>query len=104
MLDKVAAQQRAMQFFMERWSYSDDEPVIVERATIERDFGWAFHFESRLAIKGDRSRRLLGNGAIIVNRHDGSIRQCGTGSETAHYLARYAGMTDDERRQPGLLV
>ena len=104
MLDKAAAQQRAMQFIMKHWPYSDDEPVILERATIERDFGWAFHFQSRLAVEGNKSRRLLGNGVIIVNRQDGSIRQCGTGSRTEDYLAKYAAMTADERRQPGLLV
>ena len=104
MLDKATAQQRAMQFIMARWTHSDDEPVIMEQATIERDFGWMFHFQSRLAIAGDRSRRLIGNGAIIVNRHDGTVRQCGTGSPIEHYLTKYATMTEDERRQPGLLL
>jgi len=104
MLDKITAQQQAMQFILARWSYSDDEPVIPEQAVIERDFGWVFHFQSRRALEGDKSRRLIGNGAIIVNREDGSIRQCGTGSTTEYYLTKYASMTDDERRAPGLLL
>jgi hypothetical protein len=104
MLDKATAHQKAIQFILASWTRSDDEPVILEQAVIERDFGWAFHFESRRAIDGDRSRRLLGNGLIIVNRHDGSVRQCGTGLPTEHYLAKYAKMTDDERRQTGLLT
>jgi len=93
-----------MEFVLKHWTHSDDEPVITEYATVDRDLGWAFHVQSRRAVEGHRSRRLIGNGLTIANRHDGSIRQCGTGLPTEYYLTRYATMTEDERRQPGLLV
>ncbi len=67
MLDKAAAQQRAMQFIIERWPYSDDEPVILERATIERDFGWAFHFQSRLASSAMGLSSSTGTMAVFVS-------------------------------------
>ena len=68
MLDKATAQERAIQFILAFWKYTDDAPVIVEQATIERDFGWMFHWQSRLAIEVDKSRRLLGNGTQSSHR------------------------------------
>ncbi len=57
----------------------DDEVVVVEPRTIERDFGWVFSYESRKALETNDIRYALsGNGPIIVDRYDGSLHRFGS--------------------------
>jgi Immunity protein 35 len=68
----------------------DDELVLLEDATIERDFGWVFFYDS----KRHRETRndeygLLGNAPFIVDRADGSVHYTGTGRRIDFYINEY---------------
>jgi len=45
------------------------EPVILDDATEEGDFGWVFYYESRQYLETkNRSHRLAGNEPFVVDR------------------------------------
>jgi hypothetical protein len=67
------------------------EVVVVDSATIERPFGWAFFYESRRYLEsGEFIHRLVGNAPLIVNRFTGEVVPTGTAHPTEYYLAQYA--------------
>ena len=69
---------------------AEPEVVIVDSATIERSFGWAFFYESRLYLQtGEFMHRLVGNAPIIVNRYTGEVVSTGTAHPTEYYLEQY---------------
>jgi len=98
------ARQTALDCILAFWTHADDQPVILDHATIERDFGWMFFWQSQRAMDGERSRRLIGNGPIIVNCFDGSTCRCGTGCASEFYLDRYAAASPAERSTLQLIV
>ena len=96
-LSYEAGRRAVLDCILSFWTHTDDQPVILDHGTIERDFGWMFFWQSKRAIDGERGRRLIGNGPIIVNRFDGSICRCGTGSTSEFYLDRYGAASPTER-------
>jgi hypothetical protein len=54
--------------------------VIVDSATIEREYGWIFCYETKQALEGDFRATLLGNVPIVVDRVDGTVRLLATTS------------------------
>jgi hypothetical protein len=92
----AAARQPVLDCILSFWT-TDDDPVILDHATIERDFGSMFFWQSRRAMDGERCRRLIGNGPIIVSRFDGSICRCGSGRPSEFYLDHYAAASPTER-------
>jgi len=73
------------------WPYAaESEVVVIDSATIERPFGWAFFYESRLYLEtGEFMHRLAGNAPLIVNRFTGEVVTTGTAHPTEYYLAQY---------------
>ena len=66
------------------------EVVVVESATNERPFGWAFFYESQRYLEtGEFTHRLVGNAPLIVNRFTGEVVTTGTAHPTEHYLSQY---------------
>jgi hypothetical protein len=64
--------------------------VVIDSATIERAFGWAFFYESRLYLEtGEFMHRLAGNAPLIVNRLTGEVVPTGTARPIEYYLAEY---------------
>lgn len=67
-----------------------DELVIIDEATIEKDFGWVFFYQSKKFLKTKNfSDQLLGNAPYIVNRFDGSFEITGTANEIECYISEY---------------
>lgn len=57
----------------------DDTHDIYDEDTIEIDYGWIFHVNSKEYKRtGDIGDRFLGIGPVIVEKHDRSIHILGT--------------------------
>jgi hypothetical protein len=68
----------------------DDVAVIIDAATIEKDWGWVFFYESRRFLEtGNHSSRLAGNAPIIVNARTGAAAHTGTAYPVEHYITEY---------------
>lgn len=66
------------------------ELVIIDEATIEKDFGWIFFYQSKRFLETDNfSDQLLGNAPYIVNRFDGSFEITRTANEIEYYIREY---------------
>lgn len=65
-------------------------PVIVDSATLEREFGWVFFYNSEEhQTTGDFRSALVGNAPLIINREDGSIHVTGTAEPVEFYIEEY---------------
>ena len=69
-----------------------DEPMalaILDDATIECEFGWAFSFQTRNFIEsGDEMDALVGNGPLFVTR-EGEIFETGTAQLSEIYVENF---------------
>jgi hypothetical protein len=66
------------------------ELVILDEATIERDFGWVFFYQNRSYLETRNILKILaGNAPYIVNRHTRELQVTGTGRPIEEYIARY---------------
>ncbi len=69
---------------------SDDEIVILDEFTIEKDWGWVFFYTSR---KWQETRELryalAGNAPFIVEKKSGKLIATGTALPLAQYIANY---------------
>jgi Immunity protein 35 len=73
----------------------DDSFVIIENRTTERSFGWIFFCNSRKFLETGLPRyRLAGNGPIIVNKIDGTVRLCGAGQSLEEVIRDYENTKD----------
>jgi hypothetical protein len=82
-------------------SSSDHETVILDRATIERSWGWVFFYQSRAYVEsGDVSHALAGNAPLIVERDSGRVLVTGTGEPIESYLHKFE-VTGDPYGKPG---
>jgi hypothetical protein len=62
--------------------------VILESATIERDYGWVFHYTTRRHHEtGSLEDYMPGNAPILVTRHDGLLHPLGVTRTIEQYLA-----------------
>ena len=69
---------------------ADDETVVMDDLTIEKEYGWVFFYNSRRYLEtGDMNYALGGNAPIIVEKEDGSLYPTGTAEETEYYIKRY---------------
>jgi hypothetical protein len=90
MIDKETAKQLALERIAQSWGITDAYPVILDEATIERDFGWVFFYDSSRHIEtGDLSDAPAGNAPIIVNKRDGSLHVTGTYKPVLEFIEAY---------------
>ena len=66
-----------------------EELVIVDEHVTEHAWGWVFPYTNRGWLDRDERYAVGGNSPIIFNRHDGTIRYCGTALLTEHYMREY---------------
>ena len=92
MIDKSTAYVLAKKF-LETAEYrmgNEDSYMIVEQATIEKDYGWIFFYTSRKYIEtGDEHYALYGNGPIVVEKSDGSTHQLGSAGGSKKQIEMY---------------
>jgi hypothetical protein len=68
----------------------DDEIVILDDATIEREWGWVFFYTSkRWQETKDIRYALAGNAPIIINKSTGKLFETGTAYPVEHYIQAY---------------
>jgi Immunity protein 35 len=96
-IDRNAAYEIATKAINEKYHEPSDSLVIAQDATIEKDFGWVFFYNSELYLRtGDERYLLAGNAPVIVDRDDGSVEWLGTARPVEEYIADY-----EQRRQRG---
>jgi immunity protein 35 of polymorphic toxin system len=90
MIEKDAAMDLARAHLAKLVPSNDKEIVLLENQTIEKSFGWVFFYNTKEYIEnGDFRDALLGNAPLIVNRHDGSVHETGTGEPVEFYIEEY---------------
>ncbi|MEM6483625.1 MAG: YrhB domain-containing protein [Pseudomonadota bacterium] len=63
---------------------------IVDDATVEKNWGWVFFYQSKKFLEtGDASLALAGNAPFIVNRQTGDIVATGTAWPVEKYIEDY---------------
>ena len=68
-------------------SLPDDEWVILDEQTIERDWGWVFFYDSRKHQQtADPRLQVAGNAPYFVRRADGSVFVSGTAYPIEFYI------------------
>jgi hypothetical protein len=67
-----------------RLAGGDGGGELVLAHTLEREWGWAFGFET-----GRGDGMLLGVGPVLVNRHDGSVHSCASSMPLQAWVERY---------------
>jgi hypothetical protein len=61
--------------------------MLIDDATIERNLGWVFFYNTRSFLEsGQFSDCLAGNAPIIVERFDGRLHETGTAYPVEHYI------------------
>ena len=95
MIDKETAKRLALELISRCWNIADAHPVILDEATIGRDFGWVFFYDSSRHIEtGEFSDALAGNAPIMVNKHDGSLHVTGTHKAVEAFIEAYERIGD----------
>ena len=67
-----------------------EEIVLIDEATIEKDFGWVFFYDSKKGVDtGNFLDSLYGNTPLIVDREDGCVYETGTAYPVEVYIENY---------------
>ena len=68
----------------------DDQYVILEEETIEKEWGWVFFYQSKKYIEsGDIGEMLPGNAPYIVNKKNGRLHVAGTAEDIEYYINEF---------------
>ena len=64
--------------------------VILDEATLEKDFGWVFFYDSDVHQRTQAFEGSLGgNAPLIVTRATGSVHVTGTAHQTEYYIRNF---------------
>jgi len=89
MLTKTEALEIILKM-LQQMSTAADPFVVVEENTVEKPFGWVFFYNSKRYVEtGEFRYRLAGNGPIIVNKHNGSVKFFGTNKPPQELVEEY---------------
>ncbi|MDX2241943.1 MAG: YrhB domain-containing protein [Leptolyngbyaceae cyanobacterium bins.302] len=90
MINKEEARLLALEQISKNWDVNGGHPVLLDEATIERNFGWVFFYDSSKHIEtGELRDAIAGNAPIIVNKYDGSIHVTGTHKSVFDFIDAY---------------
>lgn len=77
-IDKEAAIKLITRYINEHDGL-DEEMAIAPEATVEKDYGWIFFYNTKKYLEsGVISYALAGNGPVIIEKSDGRITAFGT--------------------------
>src|SRR5260370_34135035 len=62
--------------------------VIIPSATVEKEYGWIFHYQRRDYVGGKYKHGLIGNGPLLVEK-SGNIVRFPSSSPVEKYIRRY---------------
>jgi hypothetical protein len=101
MIDINRARDLVKELIDARYEHTqDDELVILDDETIEREFGWVFFYTSRRFLEtGNALYMLFGNAPIIVDRRDGSLHVTGTARSVEEYIRDFESKRAIKSRQ-----
>ncbi len=69
---------------------ADDEIIIVDNATIERDWGWVFFYTSQKYYETHEIKyALAGNAPVFVEKSTGRLLSTGTAQTVEHYINNF---------------
>jgi hypothetical protein len=89
-IDKATAEKMVADYVNASYHVDGDELIVVDEATIEKDYGWVFFYTSRRFIEtGDICYVVAGNGPILVDRQNGTLIQLGTALPVEEYIEQY---------------
>ncbi len=79
----------------------EDSLILVDSATVEKEWGWVFFYTSKLWYETNDFRyAMVGNAPFIVERESGRILGLGTAFTSEHYIENYE-KHGDPHFQPG---
>lgn len=78
MIDLEIAKKKVIEELNKKYKVEGDQIVVIDEYIITNDYGWAFSYQSQLALEGSFRHNLVGNFPIFVSKTDGSI----------HYIPR----------------
>ena len=75
---------------VDRYAPQNIELAIMDRETIEKEYGWVFFYQTQEYIKTrDLVDALVGNEPYIVNKYTGELIETGTANPVEDYIAEY---------------
>lgn len=92
MIDRITAKQLVEAYLRDASNrdLEDDSYVVVDSATVEKDYGWIFVYQSnKFCQTRDLNYALLGNSPILVNKTDGSLQYLLIGRTVEERIRNY---------------
>jgi Immunity protein 35 len=92
MIDKETAKKLAVEFINSSSldDVNDSDLIIVDKATIEKPYGWIFSYDSKKFLEsGDFTYSLLGNGPVVVDKETMEVKELGGGPFVERFIAEY---------------
>lgn len=69
---------------------ADDELIILDELTMEKEWGWVFFYTSRKWQETQELRyAITGNAPLIVEKNSGKLIPTGTAFPVEQYIANY---------------
>ena len=86
----IEAKTIALDFINASYINPNDELVIIDAETIEREYGWYFFSCSKRFLETRNfSDLVLGNGPVLVEKKNGWAIQLGTSHNVEWYIDMY---------------
>ena len=93
--------QQAQEIIEQRLAGSNPPVLIMPEATIEKDWGWVFFYDSKEYLEGRGDDGwLCGNAPYIVERSTGTVYETGTADPIEFYIDNFEA-TGDPYGRPG---
>jgi len=90
MIVKNTAQRLVTEKINADYNIDDDELIIIDDLTIEKDYGWIFFYNSKRYLETeDISYLIAGNSPILVEKENGSLYELGTAFPVDEYIKQY---------------
>lgn len=90
MIDYETAKNNASYYINKGKSKPEQEALIIDDLTIEKEYGWIFFYNSRIYLEtGNEDYLFYGNAPLIVEKEDGSFHYTGTARDTEYYITQY---------------
>jgi hypothetical protein len=90
MISKKSALELAIRRINSSYYVQGDCLVVIDEATIEKEYGWIFFYDSKKYIETNDKRYLIaGNAPILIEKSDGSIHILGTAMPVERYIEQY---------------
>jgi len=90
MMNKIQALEIVKKIISEFPAPENDEYIILDKETIEKDWGWVFfHTSKKWHETQDLKYAVAGNAPYIVLRKNGNTITTGTAHATEYYIKRF---------------